>query len=283
MRGSQDPKDLGKLTLAASDAFDGRKAALGSARFFRLDEIDACCHPQQPMGENFVKPTPLLINGAMTMHASEELTVFVVDDDTAARESVSSLVSPMGMPTRTFASAEDFLKIVSQANYGCVVTDLRLTGMSGVELKAQLNAREIKLPTIILTGYADVKVAVHAMQLGAVTLLEKPAGGIELWDAIRMALERDEQRRIENESQRDLQRRMQSLTEKERQVMELIVAGLPNKTVARRLDVSLRTVEARRKAVFDKLGARSLALLVQLVMQAGGIPEPAEPTVLASV
>ncbi len=217
------------------------------------------------------------------MYASEELTVFVVDDDTAARESVSSLVSPMGMPTRTFDSAEEFLKIVSTRDYGCVVTDLRLTGMSGIELKAQLNARGIDLPTIILTGYADVKVAVHAMQLGAVTLLEKPAIGVELWDTIRLALEQDEQRRAANESQRDLQNRMQSLTEKERQVMDLIVAGLPNKTVARRLDVSLRTVEARRKAVFDKLGARSLALLVQLVMQAGGIPQKSVAKVLASV
>ncbi|HJN12604.1 MAG TPA: response regulator [Pirellulaceae bacterium] len=214
---------------------------------------------------------------------SSELTVFVVDDDTASRESVSSLVSSMGILARTFASAEDFLEVVSPQDYGCVVTDLRLEGMSGVDLKTQLNERGIALPTIVLTGYADVKIAVHAMQQGVVTLLEKPAGGIELSDVIRLALEQDEKRRAANEAQRDLRRRIQSLTEKERLVMDLIVAGLPNKTVARRLDVSLRTVESRRKAVFDKLGARSLALLVQLVMQAGETTQQTDRGVLVSV
>ena len=214
---------------------------------------------------------------------SSELTVFVVDDDTASRESVSSLVSSMGILARTFASAEDFLEVVSPQDYGCVVTDLQLEGMSGVDLKTQLNERGIALPTIVLTGYADVKIAVHAMQQGVVTLLEKPAGGIELSDVIRLALEQDEKRRAANEAQRDLRRRIQSLTEKERLVMDLIVAGLPNKTVARRLDVSLRTVESRRKAVFDKLGARSLALLVQLVMQAGETTQQTDRGVLVSV
>lgn len=198
-----------------------------------------------------------------------ELTVFIVDDDRAARESVVSLVSPMGIPARMFASAEEFLEVVSARDYGCVVTDLRLAGISGVELKTRLNERAIELPTIVLTGHADVQVTVRAMQQGAITLLEKPASGIELWEAIRSALKLDEQRRSRNAAQRDLRRRLRSLSEKERQVMDLIVAGLPNKTVARRLDVSLRTVEARRKAIFDKLGARSLAVLVQLVMQAG--------------
>jgi len=202
---------------------------------------------------------------------ASELTVFIVDDDTAARESVASLVSPIGVPTRTFASAEEFLAVVTAQDYGCVVTDLRLGGISGIDLKAHLNARAIELPTIVLTAYADVRTTVQAMQEGAITLLEKPAGGIELWDAVRSALRQDERRRDKNAAQSDLRQRMRSLSEKERQVMELVVAGLPNKTVARRLDVSLRTVEARRKAVFEKLGARSLAVLVQLVMQAGGI------------
>ena len=198
-----------------------------------------------------------------------DLNVFVVDDDQASRESICSLVSPMGITTSPFSSAEEFLKVISADDYGCVVTDLRMHGMSGVELKAQLNERGIEIPTIVLTGYADVRVTVHAMQQGAITLLEKPASGIELWDAIRSALQQDEGRRAADEARRDLHRRLQSLSDKERQVMELIVAGLPNKTVARRLDVSLRTVEARRKAIFDKMGARSLAVLVQLVMLAG--------------
>jgi two-component system response regulator DctR len=255
---------------------------LGSAGFYRLDDFSSVLSSAATYGWicRQVNANPYM--GDVTMDASE-MTVFIVDDDTAARESVSSLVSPMGMPTKTFASAEEFLDVVSPRDYGCVVTDLRLAGMSGVDLKHQLNERGIDLPTIVLTGYADVKVAVKAMQLGAITLLEKPAGGIELWDTIRLALEKDEQRRARNAVKRALERRMQSLTEKERQVMDLIVAGMPNKTVARRLDVSLRTVEARRKAVFDKLGARSLALLVQLVIQAGEIPVPAELEVLANV
>lgn len=213
---------------------------------------------------------------------ASDLTVFVVDDDAAARDSVISLVSPMDVPTRAFSSAEEFLDVVTPRDYGCVVTDLRLVGMSGVDLKAELNDRGIELPTIVLTGYADVRVAVHAMQLGAITLLEKPARGIELWDLLQSALERDGQRRTANASQRDIRRRMESLSEKEREVMEYIVAGLPNKTVARRLDVSLRTVESRRKAVFDKLGARSLAALVQLVMQAEAAGHRREPSALVN-
>jgi two-component system response regulator FixJ len=186
-----------------------------------------------------------------------EMTVFIVDDDEPSRESVVSLVFPMKLPTRSFASAEEFLEAVGPNDYGCLVTDLRLDGMSGIDLQAALADRGISIPVIMLTGFADVKLAVHAMQQGAVALLEKPAGGIELWDAIRSALDQEELRYQADASRRDFRRRMSSLTEKERQVLDLVVDGFPNKTVARRLDVSLRTVESRRKAVFDKLGARS--------------------------
>ena len=213
---------------------------------------------------------------------ASELTIYIVDDDSAARESLEALVSPIGVRTRTFPAAEDLLEAVTPHDYGCVVTDLRLVGMSGLELKKKLNDRGIDIPTIVLTGYADVRVAVQAMQMGAVTLLEKPAGGIELWEAIQLALRQDEQRRVKQTAQRSLRRRVRSLSNKEREVMQLMVSGLPNKTIARRLDVSLRTVESRRKAVFDKLGARSLAVLVQLVMQAGELTQPDEPQVLVT-
>ena len=196
----------------------------------------------------------------------ENATVYIVDDDHQARESVAALVQSMGLQTQSFSSAEEFLENVDQDAPGCVVTDLRMMGMSGIELQDALHQREITLPVILITAFPRTSLTVRAMKSGAVTLLEKPYEDDDLWDAVREGLQRDEMQRERQVRQREIRRRLELLTEKEHQVMELMVDGVANKVVARRLDVSIRTVENRRHDIFEKMQAKSLAELVQMVV-----------------
>jgi FixJ family two-component response regulator len=198
---------------------------------------------------------------------TEEATVFVVDDDKASRESIRSLLWPMGVKTELYSSAEEFLDAYDPSRPGCLVTDLRMLGMSGVELQEKLNRMGISIPTIVISAYADVPVTVRAMQQGALTLLEKPCRGTELWDAIRKGLEQDAQTRKGESHRREIKQRLESLTDQEREVLDLVLSGTLNKVIAKRLDIGLRTVEARRKSIFKKMQAGTVAELVQLVMQ----------------
>jgi len=197
-----------------------------------------------------------------------ETTVFVVDDDAAARESVRALVEPMGVHSELFASAEEFLKAYDPSRPGCLVTDLRLMGMSGLELLQKLADKNARFPVIVITGHADVPVAVQAMQHGAVTLLEKPCPELELWEAIRKALARDAETREREARRRAITERIACLTPEERAVMDRLIAGQINKVIASELGVSLRTVELRRHNVLRKMEADSLATLVRMVLQA---------------
>ncbi len=197
----------------------------------------------------------------------EGTTVFVVDDDEASRDSVRCLVEPMGVAVELFASAEEFLDAYDPSRPGCLVTDLRMLGMSGLDLQEELSRRGIRIPTIVMSGYADVPVAERAMQQGALTLLEKPCRGMELWDAIQKALELDQKTHEENARRREIEDRLQTLTEQEQEILDSIVEGTPNKAIANTLDVSLRTVEARRKSIFQKTKTHSVAELVQAVME----------------
>jgi FixJ family two-component response regulator len=201
---------------------------------------------------------------------TEQATVFVVDDDQASRESVRSLVGPMGVRSELFSSAEEFLEAYDPSRPGCLVTDLRMLGMSGVELQEKLNSMGIRIPTIVMSAYADVPVTVRAMQQGAMTLLEKPCRGMELWDAIRKALRQDAQTRQAESNRREIKQRLETLTDQEREVLDLVVSGDLNKVIAKKLDVSLRTVEARRKRIFEKTQTSTVAELVQLVMEVRG-------------
>lgn len=197
---------------------------------------------------------------------SLEGIVHIVDDDQAMRESLQSLVEPMGVATRGYASAEEFLAEFDPEAPGCLISDLRMIGMSGVELQQHLNSMGIEIPTIIMSAYADVPVAVQAMQAGAVILLEKPCPEQTIWEVVQKALRKDAENRAARREIQDIQERLDQLNENERAVMEMVVDGVPNKAIARRQQVSIRTVETRRRNVFQKMGVNTVAHLVQKIM-----------------
>jgi two-component system response regulator FixJ len=198
-----------------------------------------------------------------------EPTVFVVDDDEKARKSVCALVRSLGIQAEPFASAEEFLDGYVEGRPGCLVTDVRMLGMSGLELQDELNRRNIMLPVIVLTAYAKTSLTVRALKAGALTMLEKPHEDEDLWDAIRKALAEDAAGRADHQRRQEIRRRVATLLPSERKVMEMIVQGKPNKAVARQLDISVRTVENRRREIFAKLEADSVAELVRVVIDAG--------------
>ncbi len=198
------------------------------------------------------------------------ITVFVVDDDPAARDSVATLVKSKGIDVETFESAEQFLEADIAQRRGCLVVDVRMTGMTGLELLESLRERGVVLPVIVITGFADVPMAVRAMKGGAETFLEKPCQGQEMWASISRALECGEQREQRNAERLGIRSRMASLTDAEMKVLDMVVEGKPNKVIAGGLDLGLRTVELRRAKVMEKLQADSLAELVRKVLVASG-------------
>ncbi|MEZ5493877.1 MAG: response regulator FixJ [Pseudomonadales bacterium] len=199
-----------------------------------------------------------------------EATVFVVDDDDAVRESLAFLLKSVGLKVESTASAQDFLKSYNPARAGCLVLDIRMPGMSGLELQEKLKQMDSMLPIIFITGHGDVPMAVKAIKAGAADFVQKPFRDQELIDRIREVLEEDASARVEKMQKAEILKRIDSLTEREREVMEQVVDGKANKVVAIDLNVSQRTVEIHRANVMDKMKARSLAQLVRLVMKARG-------------
>jgi two-component system, LuxR family, response regulator FixJ len=197
---------------------------------------------------------------------SSDKTVFVVDDDPGARESVAALVKSRGLKVETFASAEDFLAAFDANKRGCLVLDVRMTGMTGLELQERLASMASQLPVIIITGHADVPMAVRAMQAGAITFLEKPSAEQELWANIQKALEMGTRAHEQQTVRAEVERHLATLSAAERDVMEKLLAGKPNKLIAAELDLGLRTVELRRSNVMKKMHADSLADLVRMVL-----------------
>jgi FixJ family two-component response regulator len=201
---------------------------------------------------------------------ANQQTVYVVDDDRSARESVCAVVRSMGIFAMAFASAEELLNYLRPDMRGCIVSDVRLDGgLSGDELQAKLAEQQISLPIILLTAYARTELTVRVMQAGAVTLLDKPYREDDLWDAIRKALTLDALRHNELARRQEVQQSYDQLTPQEIAVLRGIVAGKANKQIAKQLDVSLRTVESRRHAIFEKFQVKSVAELVRLVIEAG--------------
>ena len=201
----------------------------------------------------------------MTVETNVEPTVFVIDDDHEARQSVCALARSMGVSAKDFDSAESFLDFY-RGDPGCLVTDFRMRGMNGLELQESLIQRGNQLPVIIVTAYARTPLTVQAIQKGAITMMDKPYDDDSLWQSIRLALSVDQQRRQEHKLKAEAKRRIDSLNDKERSVLELILKGTSNRTMAEVLNVSLRTIENRRRKVFSKLAVDSLAELVAMVL-----------------
>ena len=205
---------------------------------------------------------------------TSQAMIYVVDDDQQSRKAVLTLVQPMGIPAKSFASAEEFLKSYDGRRPACLVTDVRMLGMSGLELQEQLNKLGITISVVVLTAFASTPTTVRAMRNGALTLLEKPCNDDELWEAIRTGLTADERNAQLESSRSELLERLNTLTPKEREVLQYIVSGDANKVVARKLDVSVRTIENHRQKIFQKMQADSLAELVRIALAAGISVEP---------
>lgn len=205
-------------------------------------------------------------------------TVFVVDDDPGARDSVAALVESIGLEGQLFESAEAFLEKYDPELSGCLVTDVRMLGMTGLELQQELVRRNVRLPVIVISAHADVQLTVRSMKAGAVTVLEKPCRDLELLDAIRAAIAQDARQRAEEAQRSVIEERLAQLTESELEVMELMIAGKANKVIASQLDMGLRTVEARRHSIFQKMSTQSVAELVQQVMLVRQDREPDQET-----
>ncbi len=203
-----------------------------------------------------------------------QLTAFVIDDDRAVLHSVSELLDAAGIQTLAFTSAEQFLHQLSPATAGCVITDLRMQGMSGADLLKVLREADCRLPVVVVSGHADVPVTVEVMEHGAITLLQKPYKAEELLDAVRRALDAYRSDRHKFNQLDDIRHRLESLQPDEYGVMKLMIEGKPNKTIASELDISMRTVDRRRSAVLEKMGVGSAPEVARLValLEASEIP-----------
>ena len=195
-----------------------------------------------------------------------DTTVFVVEDDAAARESIVALVGQKGLQAEGFSSADDFLAQYDPSRKGCVVLDIGVAGMSGLDLLQKLKARKSALPIVVITGFADVPMAVRAMQEGAVTFLEKPCQDEQLWEAITQALEIEQTQHAQRKQRAEMEARLAMLTEDEREVFRRLLAGHANKRIAVDLDIGLRTVELRRANIMRKMQATSLPDLVRMAI-----------------
>jgi FixJ family two-component response regulator len=196
-------------------------------------------------------------------------TVYVVDDDEGVRSALALLLKSMGQPAATFGSAGEFLEKYDPDQPGCALLDVRMPGMSGLELQEELNRRGVVLPVIFITGHGDVPMAVEAMQRGAFDFLQKPFRDDDLAERIRRALARDRKLRSQIGEKDQIRARLDRLTPRERQVLKLVTDGKPNKVMAAELGVSQRTVEIHRAHVMRKMGASSLAQLVRMTIIAG--------------
>ena len=197
---------------------------------------------------------------------SRKASVFIVDDDDAVRGSLCLLLKSVGLPAIAYASAAEFLSAWQPEQSGCVVLDVRMPGMTGIELQHELNRRGAIIPVIFISGYADIPMAVEAIQHGAFDFLQKPFRDQEFIDRVQRALTTDAQRRDELAKHEVIRERFDSLTPREREVLNLVTQGKANKVMAGRLGISQRTVEIHRARVMEKMGAASLAHLVRMML-----------------
>ena len=197
--------------------------------------------------------------------------VFVVDDEPAIRDSLAMLLRSVGLATRTFESAQAFLDAFQPVPNSCLLADVRMPGMSGLELQETLRTRGLKVPVIVLTGHGDIAMAVRAMKAGAADFIEKPYNDQVLIDAVHRALaaSREPAAAQPAADRAGIEARLATLSPREREVMQLVIEGKPNKVIATRLGLSTRTVEVHRAKVMEKMQAASLAELVRMALGAG--------------
>ncbi|HXK56959.1 MAG: response regulator transcription factor [Gammaproteobacteria bacterium] len=194
--------------------------------------------------------------------------VFVVDDDQAMRNSLKWLIESVGMKVETYSTADDFIQNYYPGRAGCLLLDVRMPGMSGLELQEHFIKHQINIPIIIITGHGDVPMAVRAMKSGAVDFIEKPFNDELLLESIRNALSMDVEQRAAQAERAEIATRLANLTPREHEVMEMVTAGKANKEIAQTLGVSAKTVEAHRSRVMEKMEANSLADLVKMAVAA---------------
>jgi FixJ family two-component response regulator len=190
--------------------------------------------------------------------------VFIVDDDASVRRSLQALLGEVGIPAADFPSAEAFLEVVRDDTRGCLLLDVRMPGMSGLQLQEILHERGVNLVVVLLTGHADVPMAVRAMKAGAADFIEKPFNPQQLVERIHTCLEADTQAFAEAQRRREAEALLRQLTSREREVLDLLVSGKPSKVIASALGISEKTVDVHRSNVMRKTGTRSVAELVQL-------------------
>jgi FixJ family two-component response regulator len=195
--------------------------------------------------------------------------VMVVDDDSGVRNAMRSLLKSVGLESAQYASAQEFLAAYQPNQPGCLVLDIRMPGMSGLELQQQLNLRGAVIPVIFMTGHGDIPMAVEAMQHGAFDFLQKPFRDQDLLDRIQRAIAKDGELRKSLGEHERIKTHLEALTPREREVLDLLIQGKQNKVIAQELDVSPRTVEIHRARVMEKMNAQSVAELVRMMLDLG--------------
>ena len=193
--------------------------------------------------------------------------VFVVDDDASVRSSLKFLLSTVGLQAETFDSADSFLRKKRPPVPSCLVLDVRLPGLSGIDFQRELAARNIRIPIVFLTGHGDIPMSVRAMKAGAVEFLTKPFRDQDLLDAVRVALDRDRARHDQETEMADFRRRFESLTSREKEVISLVAAGMLNKQIAARLGTAESTIKVQRSRAMEKMEAESLADLIKMIQK----------------
>jgi two-component system response regulator FixJ len=196
----------------------------------------------------------------------DSFVVHIVDDDEAVRQSLAFLLSTAGTPVRVYESATSFLDALPSLQRGCLITDVRMPDMTGIELLQRLKSKSIELPVIVITGHGDIPLAVEAMKSGAIDFIEKPFAEESILKAVRAAEERATSKGRQSEDEAAVAARLASLSERERQVLDGLIAGKANKTIAYDLGISPRTVEVYRANVMSKMQAKSLSELIRMTL-----------------
>jgi FixJ family two-component response regulator len=205
----------------------------------------------------------------MSDQPMDDPVVYVVDDDLDVREGLKALLESVGLKSDTFGSTAEFMKRRRHDQVGCLILDVRLPGLSGLDLQAELAKAQVDTPIIFITGHGDIPMTVKAMKAGAIEFLTKPVREVDLLDAVQVALERDRARRAQNTKTGDVRAQYEALTPREQEVMKLVCTGLMNKQAAAEIGISEITVKVHRHNLMKKLGARSLPDLVRLADMLG--------------